>query len=126
MTENIIDCPHCGRPFELTEVLGGRLREHLRAEMQEEMSRRESQLQRKLRELQGQREDLAKQREALGEEIEKGLEKRLKEARIRAEEKAREGFAAELAALRESGYPSALRSTSCGCGPPNSAPRGHL
>ena len=102
MAENIIDCPHCGRQFELTEALSGKLREHLREEMQGEVRQREEDLERKLRDLQGQKEELARRREAIGDEIEKGLREKLAEERGRAEEKAREAFAAELADMKES------------------------
>ena len=41
MKEGLIACPNCGHEFELSDALTGKVREHLKAELQQDIVRRE-------------------------------------------------------------------------------------
>ena len=49
MEQGKITCPKCGEEFEITDALTGRIREHLKAELLEEVSRREAKIKKKSR-----------------------------------------------------------------------------
>ncbi len=41
MEEGLITCPHCGQEFALTDAITGKIREHLKTELQQDVTRRE-------------------------------------------------------------------------------------
>ena len=49
MEQGLITCPNCGHEFELSDALTGRIREHLKAELFQEVVRRESEVKKSLR-----------------------------------------------------------------------------
>jgi len=87
MEEGKITCPNCGEEFEISDALTGRIREHLKAELLKEVSRREARLKKKTAALKAQEEQISKSREAIDEEIETKLKERLAEAEKKAAKK---------------------------------------
>jgi len=79
MAQGLITCPHCGQEFELSDALTGKIREHLKTELQQDVTRREGELKKKLKAVQEQEEAIAKSRETLEEQIQTGIKNRLKE-----------------------------------------------
>jgi uncharacterized Zn finger protein (UPF0148 family) len=79
MEQGLITCPHCGQEFELSDALTGKIREHLKTELQQDVARREGELKKKLKAVQEQEEAIAKSRETLEEQIQTGIKDRLKE-----------------------------------------------
>jgi len=69
MESGLITCPSCGHAFELSEALTARIREHLKTELLEEVSRREA----RLKALQAQ---IAERSRAIDAEIEPQLKAR--------------------------------------------------
>jgi uncharacterized Zn finger protein (UPF0148 family) len=53
MEPGMITCPNCGREFELSDALTARIREHLKAELLQEVSRREADLKKRSETLKG-------------------------------------------------------------------------
>jgi hypothetical protein len=92
----MITCPNCGQEFELSDALTGRIREHLRAELLQEVSRRETQLKEKTQALQDREARLSRSRAALDEEIEARLKERLGDAEKKAAQKIEEKYAGQL------------------------------
>lgn len=84
MEQGKITCPNCGEEFELSDALTGRIREHLKAELLQEVSRREAKLKDKTDALRAKEEQISKSREKIDEEI----EARLKEQMLVIEKKA--------------------------------------
>ena len=101
MEQGLITCPHCGREFELSDVLTGRIREHLRGELLQEVSRREAELKKKTDDLRTREAQVSKSRAAIDEEIETRLKKRLAEAENRAAQKLAGQYTAQLKDLQE-------------------------
>jgi len=101
MEQGLITCPHCGREFELSDVLTGRIREHLRGELLQEVSRREAELKKKTDDLRTLEAQVSKSRAAIDEEIETRLKKRLAEAENRAAQKLAGQYTAQLKDLQE-------------------------
>jgi len=101
MEQGLITCPHCGREFELSDVLTGRIREHLRGELLQEVSRREAELKKKTDDLRTLEAQVSKSRAAIDEEIETRLKKRLAEAENRATQKLAGQYTAQLKDLQE-------------------------
>ena len=96
MKQGMITCPNCGQEFELSDALTGRIREHLKTELLQEVSRRETQLKEKTQALQGREAQLSKSRAALDEEIEARLKERLRDAEKKAAQKIEEKYAGQL------------------------------
>ena len=101
MEQGLITCPHCGREFELSDALTGRIREHLRGELLQEVSRREAELKKKTDDLRTREAQVSKSRAAIDEEIETRLKKRLAEAENRAAQKLAGQYTAQLKDLQE-------------------------
>ena len=55
----MIACPSCGHQFELSEALTGRIREHLKSELLEEVTSREKELKKGAESLKAEKEALA-------------------------------------------------------------------
>jgi len=100
MEEGKITCPNCGEEFEISDALTGRIREHLKAELLKEVSRREAKLKKKTEVLKAQEEQIAKSREAIDEEIETKLRERLADAEKKAAEKLAGQYADQLKDLQ--------------------------
>jgi hypothetical protein len=100
MDPGMITCPNCGHAFEMSDALTGRIREHLRAEMLQEVGRREAELKKKSEALKEKEARVAKSREAIDEEIEARLKERLSEAEKKAVQKAEGQYADQLKELQ--------------------------
>jgi hypothetical protein len=101
MKQGLITCPHCGREFDLSDALTGRIREHLRGELLQEVSRREAELKKMTDDLRTLEAQVSKSRAAIDEEIETRLKKRLAEAENRAAQKLAGQYTAQLKELQE-------------------------
>ena len=99
MQDNIT-CPSCGHEFELSDALTGKIREHLKTELLQEVSRREAELKKKNDALKAQTAELAKSREAIEDEIEAKLKERLSEAEHKAAQKLKGQYADQLKDLQ--------------------------
>jgi hypothetical protein len=102
MNANLITCPECGHPFELSDALTHQIREHLKAEVQADVAERETDAKRKLDEVRAREEALAKAKETLNQEVEKQLKQKLAEAESRATKKVEGKFADDIKELQES------------------------
>jgi hypothetical protein len=96
-----ITCPHCGQEFELSDALTGKIREHLKAELQQDVVRREADLQKKLNTLKEQEEEIAKARDSLEEQIQNGIKQRLKEIEEKATKKVEDKYTELLKELQD-------------------------
>ena len=96
MEESLITCPHCGQDFELSDALAGKIREHLKAELQQDVIRREGDLKKKLQALHEQEEGIAKTREELEEQIQNGIKQRLKEIEEKTTKKVEDKYNDQL------------------------------
>ena len=96
MKQDMITCPECGREFELSDALTGRIRDHLRGELLEEVSRREATLKKRTAALKKQEAQISRSREEIDEEIEARLKKRLSEVEKKAAEKLEDKYADRL------------------------------
>lgn len=100
MQEDLITCPHCGQEFELSDALTGKIREHLKAELQQDVARREGDLKKRLKTLQEQEEVIAKTREGLEEKVQDGIKERLKEIEAKTAKKMESKYADQLKELQ--------------------------
>jgi len=100
MDAGLITCPNCGHEFEMSDALTGRIREHLRGELLQEVVRRESELKKKSEALREQEAKVLKSRAAIDEEIEARLKERLEEAETKAAGKLEERYAEQLRELK--------------------------
>ena len=73
MNPGNITCPKCGHAFELSDALTHQIRDHLKIELQADITRRETEAKRKL-------DEVKTREEALGDEVEKQLKRKLVEA----------------------------------------------
>jgi len=96
MEQGLISCPKCGHEFEISDALTGRIREHLKIELQKDVSRRETEVKKKHEELKVQEEQIAKSRETIAEEVEAKLKERLSEAEQKAMKKLECQYTAQL------------------------------
>jgi hypothetical protein len=101
MEESLITCPHCGQDFELSDALAGKIREHLKAELQQDVLRREGDLKKKLQALHEQEEAIAKTREELEEQIQNGIKQRLKEIEEKTTKKVEDKYTDQLKELQD-------------------------
>jgi hypothetical protein len=101
MEPGMITCPNCGREFELSDALTARIREHLKAELLQEVSRREADLKKRSETLKAQEAQISKSRETIEAEIESRLKERLTEAENRAAQKLEGRYAEQLRELNE-------------------------
>jgi DNA repair exonuclease SbcCD ATPase subunit len=102
MEQGLITCPNCGQEFELSDALTGRIREHLKVELLQEVSRREAELKKKSDVLKAQEAQISKSREAIDAEIETRLKARLAEAENRAAKKLAGQYAEQFKDLQQS------------------------
>ncbi|MEW6185463.1 MAG: DUF2130 domain-containing protein [Thermodesulfobacteriota bacterium] len=102
MEEGLITCPNCGKEFELSDVLTGKIREHLRAELQQDVVRREGELKKRLKALQEKEEAIAKARDTLEEQVQEGIKERLKDIEEKANKKVEGKYADQMNELKES------------------------
>ena len=77
MEQGQIACPHCGQTFEITDVLTSSIREHVKAEFQQELIRKEEDLKKRGENLQEQKMALAEKMDLLEEDIENKVKERL-------------------------------------------------
>lgn len=73
MKEGLITCPNCGHEFELSDALTGKIREHLKSELQKEIAGKEGELNKRLKALKQQEQEIAKARETLEDQIQEGV-----------------------------------------------------
>jgi hypothetical protein len=100
MEQGMITCPNCGHEFEMSDALTGRIREHLKAELLQDVSRREAELKKKIDALKAQEAQVSKKSEALDAEIETRLKERLSEAEKKASQKLEGKYADQLKELQ--------------------------
>jgi len=94
-----ISCPNCGHEFEISDVLTGQIREHMKTELQQEVLGRETALQKKMDALKVDKDALAKQRDELDEEVEKQLAQKLSAAEAKAAKKIEGKYSDQLKEL---------------------------
>ena len=99
MEQGMITCPNCGQEFEMSDALTGRIREHLKAELSQDVKRREAEVKKKIDALKTQEAQIAKSREAIDEEIEAKLKERLSEAEKKAAKKLEGQYGEQLKEL---------------------------
>jgi len=100
MEQGMITCPNCGHEFEMSDALTGRIREHLKAELLQDVSRREAELKKKIDALKAQEAQVSKKSEELDAEIETRLKERLFEAEKKASRKLEGKYADQLKELQ--------------------------
>ena len=96
-----IECPSCGHNFELSEALTGRIREHLKGELLEEVTRREKELKKTSDKLKAEQDAVTRARESLDDEVAKKLQLRLKEVEGKAVKQAEERLSHQLKEMQE-------------------------
>jgi len=101
MKEGLITCPNCGHEFELSDALTGKIREHLKSELQKEIAGKEGDLNKRLKALKQQEQEIAKARETLEDQIQEGVKERLKEIEEKAAKKLEGKYADKLKELEE-------------------------
>jgi len=84
MEQGLITCPNCGNEFGISGALTGRIREHLKAQLQHEAARQEAEFKNRLDSLREQEAQVARSKAAIEEEI----EVKLREHLVKAEQKA--------------------------------------
>jgi hypothetical protein len=100
MEQGMITCPNCGHEFEMSDALTGRIREHLKAELQQEVSRREAELKKKVEALQEQEAKVSRKSAEIDAEIETRLKQQLSEAEKKASQKLEGKYADQLKELQ--------------------------
>lgn len=98
---NTIACPSCGNQFELSEALTGQIRDHLKSELQAEVTRREAEAKSRLLEVEAREQELTKQREVLDEQVQVKVKDGLKEAEGKAKLSLEAEYAGQLKELEE-------------------------
>ena len=89
-----IECPHCKKPFELSEVLTSQVRDGVKGELKGEIESREASLK-------AEQKKLAVAQESLEEEVEAGLKKRSAELQAKAEKKLADQYTEQLTAQQD-------------------------
>jgi len=100
MEQGMILCPNCGHEFELSDALTGRIREHLKVELSQEVAKREGDLKKRAAAIKAQEEQVAKNIEAMEEEIESRLKDRLSKAEKKTAKKLENEFSQQLNELQ--------------------------
>mgnify|MGYP001627864893 CR=1 FL=1 len=90
-----ITCPNCGHEFEISDALTGQIREHLKTELQAEITRREAEAKRKL-------EEIASREEKLEARVASELKTKLAEAQAKAAKQLEDRYAVQMRDLQES------------------------
>lgn len=101
MEQGTVRCPKCEHQFEISDALTGQIREHLRAELQQDNFSREAELKKKRDKLDKDKEELEQARDALNEEVEKQLSKKLKSAEAKATKRVKDEYAAQIRDLMQ-------------------------
>jgi len=101
MKEDLLNCPNCGHEFQMSDALTGKLREHLKAELEKDVARREALLKKEVRDLKEQQATLAKTQETLDEQVEAKVKERSTELQKAAEQKVDKKYADQLKELQE-------------------------
>jgi len=101
MKEGFITCPQCGYEFELSDALTGKIREHLKAELQQEISRRELDLKKKTEALKEKENEITKTKEELEERIQTGIKDRLKDIEEKTAKKVEGKYADQVKEQQE-------------------------
>ncbi len=76
MNDLKINCPDCGFEFELSDALTGKIRNHIKDELEADVTKREATLAQQLKDLASQKKEVAEQKEALDEQVEEKLKLR--------------------------------------------------
>jgi len=100
MEQGLIICPNCGHEFELSDALTGQIRDHLKAELLQEVVRREADVKKRNDTLKEQEEQIAKSRASIEEEIDAKLKERLSEAEQKAAKKIEDRYGIQLKDLQ--------------------------
>ncbi len=101
MEQGLITCPNCGHEFELSDALTGRIREHLKAELFQEIQRREANVKKDIESLQAEKDEIQKNREAIDQEVENKLKERIAQIEEKAEKKIEYKYYEQLNELKE-------------------------
>ncbi|NLI16143.1 MAG: DUF2130 domain-containing protein [candidate division Zixibacteria bacterium] len=101
MKEGFITCPQCGYEFELSDALTGKIREHLKAELQQEISLRELDLKKKTEALKEKENEITKTKEELEERIQTGIKDRLKDIEEKTAKKVEGKYADQVKEQQE-------------------------
>lgn len=101
MNEGLIACPNCGHEFELSDAITGRVREHLKAELQQDIVRREVEVKKRQDAVAEQERVLAKQREEQDELVAAQLKERLAEAEQKVAKRMEGQYVDQLKELKE-------------------------
>ena len=79
MSEMKITCPECNVEFELTDALTGKIREHLKIELEDDVSKREKDLSQKAKDLAVQKKEITRLSESVEDQVEEKLKVRMTE-----------------------------------------------
>jgi len=101
MMEVLITCPRCGNEFEISDAFAGKLREHLRAEMLEEIVRREGEVKKKIKATEEREREIEKARDELDQQIQAGIKARLKESEEKAAKRMEDKYAEQFKELQD-------------------------
>ncbi len=101
MEQGLITCPHCGKDFELSDALTGRIREHLKTELQQEILRRELDLKNKNEVLIKREKEIKQAQAALEEQIQAGIKERMKEVEEKTTQKVDAKYAEQIKELQD-------------------------
>ena len=101
MKEGLITCPNCGHEFEISDALTGRIREHLKTELQQEVARREADVTKRAKALREKEDELSRNRETFDEQVAAKLKERLADTERKAAKKAEAQYADRMAELEE-------------------------
>ncbi len=102
MNENLIRCPKCGHEFELTDALAGKIREHLKTELEAAIAQREAAVAEKVAALKTQAEEIARKQETLDDQVDAEIKKRIAEVEKKATKKAEGLYIDQLQELETS------------------------
>jgi hypothetical protein len=100
MEQGMITCPNCGHEFEISDALTGRIREHLKVELSQDVKKREAELKKKIDALKAQEAQISKKSEEIDAEIETRLKERLAEAEKKSSQKLEAKYADQLKELQ--------------------------
>jgi hypothetical protein len=101
MKEGIISCPNCGHEFVISDALAGKIREHLKAELQHDVAQREADIAKRLKAVREQESELVRDREVLDEQVATKLKEQLVEVENKATKKAEDRYAEQLKDLQD-------------------------
>jgi len=96
MEQGLITCPNCGHEFEMSDALTGRIREHLKAELLQEVNRREAEVKKKSEAVRQLEAQFSKSRDEIEEQIETRLKERLTDVERKAARRLEGRYADQL------------------------------